>query len=402
MRKSVSVAKRSLLVLSPIALAVTMVASAAPPASDQAVSSALKQAMQRDLGLSPAQLSQYLQVERQAAVQETVLARQQGRHFAGSWIERKPDGHHRLVVATTAIGPQNGSADVEIRQVRHALASLDASKKQLDTLLEQGAKTPVGVYGWYVDLPSNSVVVNVAPDAESSGIDFIARSGADSDTVRFEVMEEAPTLRMAVQGGMGYLRRVGSSLYACSVGFSVTRSGAPGYATAGHCGDQGEITYYEPSQWTVGVRLGTFAASNFPASGSSGPDYAWVRLDSGHTASPVVYGYGSGNVTVRGSTEAAVGSAVCRSGRTTGWRCGTIEARGVTVNYVSGERILNLTRTTACSGGGDSGGSFITGPGQAQGVLSGGSGSCGSSSARSFFQPLRPILQAYGLSLVTG
>ena len=402
MSKSGSLAKRSLLVLSPIAFAVAMVASASPPAADEALSPTLKRAMQRDLGLSPVQLSQYLKVERQAALQAPLLARQQGRTFAGSWIERGADGRHRLVVGTTSIRPQGGQADIEIRQVRHTLAALDASKQQLDALLEHGAKTPAGVYGWYVDLPSNSVVVSIAPDAQTAGIDFVANSGADAGTVRFESMDEAPTLRMAVQGGMGYLRRAGSSLYACSVGFSVTSGSARGYATAGHCGTQGEITYYEPSQWTVGVRLGSFAASRFPAPGSSGPDYAWVRLDAGHTASPVVYGYGSGNVTVRGSTEAGVGSAVCRSGRTTGWRCGTVEARGVTVTYVTGETILNLTRTTACSGGGDSGGSFITGPGQAQGVLSGGSGNCGSSSARSFFQPLRPILQAYGLSLATG
>jgi streptogrisin C len=100
-----------------------------------------------------------------------------------------------------------------------------------------------------------------------------------------------------------------------------------------------------------------------------------------------------------------VGAAVCRSGRTSHWRCGTILGKGKTVSYSSGETILNLTRTTACSEGGDSGGSFITTPGQAQGVLSGGSGSCKgkqpNSRTRSFFQPLLPILSAYNLSLRT-
>ena len=77
----------------------------------------------------------------------------------------------------------------------------------------------------------------------------------------------------------------------------------------------------------------------------------------------------------------------------------------MTVSYSTGETILNLTRTTACSEGGDSGGSFITGPGQAQGVLSGGSGSCKghlpNNRTRSFFQPVGPILSAYGLTLTT-
>lgn len=108
-------------------------------------------------------------------------------------------------------------------------------------------------------------------------------------------------------------------------------------------------------------------------------------------------------MTVRGSTVGGVGTAICRSGRTSGWRCGTVEALGQTVSYSSGETILNLTRTTACSEGGDSGGSFITGPGQAQGVLSGGSGSCKGKlpnrRTRSYFQPLLPILSAYNLTL---
>lgn len=409
MRKFVSIAKRSLLAISPLALAAAMVANAAPP-TDPVLAPALKKAMQRDLGLSPAQLSQYLKVERLAALQETKLAREQGRNFGGSWIERNASGEYRLVMATTSIQPQRAQAGVEIRQVRHSLASLNASKDQLDTLLARGAHAPRGVYTWSVDLPSNSVTIGIAPGAQKAAIDFVARSGADAQTVRFETMDEAPTLRMAVQGGMGYLRDPGDGyLYACSVGFPVTQGSVAGYATAGHCGDAGEIVYYEPSQWTLGVKLGSFAASSFPASGQSGPDYAWVKLDSVHTASPTVFGYGNGNVTVTGNSAAGVGAAICRSGRTSGWRCGAIEAKNVTVTYQTGETIQNLTRTTACSEGGDSGGSFITGPGQAQGVLSGGSGSCPkgngkkpSKNARSFFQPINPILQAYNLTLRTG
>ncbi len=397
---------RPLRALSPVALALAFSLSSPAMAAD-ALHPALKAAMQRDLGLSSAQLAQYLKVERRAALQEPQLARAQGRHFAGSWIERKADGSFQLVVASTSIAPQKAPAGVEIRHVRHSFAALNASKAQLDKVLAYGGKAPKGVYGWYVDVPGNSVVVSVGKGRQKAGIDFVAVSGADADTVRFETAEEQPSLRMDVLGGYGILRNPGDGyLYACSVGFSVTQNGAPGFATAGHCGDAGEVTYYEPSQWTLGVRLGTYAASDFPNPGQSGPDHAWVRLDAGHVARPVVEGYTSADVTVRGSTEAAIGAAVCRSGRTTQWRCGEIRAKNVTVNYVSGETILNLTQTTACSEGGDSGGSFITGAGQAQGVLSGGSGSCkgrGGKPGRgnSYFQPLNPILQTYNLNLVT-
>ncbi len=402
MRKFASWARRGLLILSPLPLFAAMTASAAGPSDN--LPAAVRAALQRDLGLSQAQLAQYLKVERLANVQEKQLATAQGRNFAGSWIERKADGSFRVVVATTSLRPQKAAGDVEIRNARRSLAELDASKAQLDAVLARPGRVPAGVYGWYVDLPGNSLVVSVGKGHEQAGIDFVAASGADAAAVRVEVAEEQPSLRVDLKGGHGYLRNPGDGyLYACSIGFPVTQGG---YVTAGHCGDAGEVVYYEPSQWTLGPSIGSFVASSFPAPGQTGNDYAWVRTTAGHTLLPSVYGYGSGDVTVRGGTEAPVGAAICRSGRTSGWRCGTIEAKNQTVNYSSGETILNLTRTTACSEGGDSGGSYITGAGQAQGVLSGGSGSCKgkqpNNRTRSFYQPLLPILQSYNLTLLTG
>ena len=189
----------------------------------------------------------------------------------------------------------------------------------------------------------------------------------------------------------------------------MTKGSTPAYVSAGHCGTKGEPVYFEGSagtgpQWTIGPKIGTFSESSFPQPGQTGNDWSYTTVVSGNTSPATVYGWGKGDATVHGGTEATVvGTAVCRSGRTSGWQCGKIEARGVTVNYSTGETILNLTRTTACSEGGDSGGSFITTPGQAQGVLSGGSGSCKGKhpNSRSFFQPLGPILTTYGLTLTT-
>jgi streptogrisin C len=407
MQKFASWAKRGLFVLSPLPLFVAMAASAAP--SDQ-MSAAVRAAMQRDLGLSSAQLAQYLKVERLATLQEKQLAKAQGSNFAGSWIERKPNGSFQLVVATTSSRPQTSAGGVEFRTVRHNLAELDASKAQLDTMLAQGAKVPKGVYGWYVDLQSNSVVISVGRGQQQAGINYVAASGVDAQNVRF-VTEAAPTLRGTLKGGLGYLRNPGDGyLYACSIGFNVNQGSTPGYVSAGHCGDAGEPVYFEGAsgtgpQWTLGPQIGTFYASNFPNPGQTGNDWSFVKTTSGNTLSPTVYGWGKGDATVHGSTAVGVGAAICRSGRTSGWRCGTIEATGVTVTYSSGETIVNLTRTTACSEGGDSGGSFITGAGQAQGVLSGGSGDCKgkqpNNRTRSFFQPLLPILSAYNLTLLT-
>jgi streptogrisin C len=403
MRKYALRARHGLPAFSLVPLFVAMSAAAATGPSD--VSPAMRAAMQRDLGMTPAQVSQYLKVEDLATLQQKRLAQAQGAKFAGSWIERKADGSFQLVVATTAIGAQKVPAGVAVRNVRRTLAQLDDAKGQLDFLLTQGAKVPKGVYGWYVDLPSNTVVVAVGRGRQVAGIDFVAASGADAATVRFVVEDEAPTLRSTLKGGLGYLRDPGDGyLYACSIGFNVTHNGSPGFVSAGHCGDAGEPVYLEGSpQWTIGPQIGTFAASKFPNPGQTGNDYSWVSVSSGNTSPATVYGWGHGDATVHGSTSAAVGAAICRSGRTSGWQCGKIEAKNQTVSYSTGETILNLTRTTACSEGGDSGGSFITGPGQAQGVLSGGSGTCKGKhrSSRSYFQPLAPILSAYGLVLKT-
>jgi streptogrisin C len=102
---------------------------------------------------------------------------------------------------------------------------------------------------------------------------------------------------------------------------------------------------------------------------------------------------------------AAVGSSVCRSGSTTGWHCGTIQATNQTVNYGGGDIVRGLTRTNVCAEPGDSGGAYVSPNGatrvQAQGFTSGGSGNC-TSGGTTFFQPVNEALSRYGVSLVTG
>lgn len=356
---------------------------------------ALKAAMQRDLGLSEQQLGQYLKTERLAAQQSRAIAQAQGRDFAGSWIERGRDGQYRLVVASTGLSKRGARAGVDIRTVRHSAQTLDSAKSRLDGVLAQrGGRAPQGMYGWFVDVRSNSVTVDVAPGAMMQAIDFIALSGAETRTLRFRTVGDAPRPLATLQGGSEYVSTTSGGSYYCSVGFSVTRNGAKGFATAGHCGSAGDLASVVVRRSLS--RIGTFQASNFPNS-----DRAWVQVDNSHTMRPYVTSSG-GDVAVRGSAEAPIGAAVCRSGRTTGWKCGTIEAKNVTVNYGADGTVNGLTQVKVCAEGGDSGGSFITNDGQGQGVLSGGNYSCKGSQANlatSYFQPLNPLLQSYGLTL---
>jgi streptogrisin C len=141
---------------------------------------------------------------------------------------------------------------------------------------------------------------------------------------------------------------------------------------------------------------GTFRASKFGNSG--GNDYAVVDVNRNWIPRPVV-ATADGEVPVAGSQEAPVGAAVCRTGSTTGTRCGAITARDVTLN-VSGRTVTGFVVTDACAEPGDSGGSLLAGN-QAQGVLSGGSGSCRGGRALTVYQPINPVLAAERLTLVT-
>ena len=240
----------------------------------------------------------------------------------------------------------------------------------------QRASAPSSVPSWFVDVESNRVVVQNRGDAAAAAA-FVKKAGVKADTVVVQASAENPQPLIDVVGGNAYYI---DDQFRCSVGFSVPG----GFISAGHCGSPGSTTT-TPS--------GSFSGSSFP-----GNDYAYVRVNSGNALIGAVNNYSGGRVAVKGSSEAAIGSSICRSGSTTGWNCGTIQARNSTVNYAEGS-VSGLIRTNACAEGGDSGGSAVSGT-QAQGVTSGGSGNC-TSGGTTYFQPVNEILSAYGLSLIT-
>jgi streptogrisin C len=261
--------------------------------------------------------------------------------------------------------------------VKHSESKLDAIKAGLD---KAATKAPAAtVPGWYVDVKTNTVVVQ-ALGSTAAAKSFIKASGVDAALVKVVTTTERPKLLYDVRGGDAYYIGGGR----CSVGFSVNG----GFVTAGHCGTTGSAT-----TGFNRIAQGTFQGSSFP-----GNDYAWVSVNSNWTPQPWVNNGSGGNVIVAGSTVAAIGASICRSGSTTGWHCGTVGAYNQTVNYAEGS-VSGLTRTNACAEPGDSGGSWMSGQ-QAQGVTSGGSGNC-TSGGTTYFQPVNEILTAYGKQLVT-
>ncbi|MDI3386212.1 alpha-lytic protease prodomain-containing protein [Streptomyces sp. B-S-A8] len=359
--------------------------SAAPSAADtlqvDRTSPAVLDAMSRDLGLTRAQAADRLVNEAEAGATSGRLRAALGGDFAGAWVSGADSG--RLTVATTdpadvrTITAQGAQAEV----VRHTLSGLDAAKASLDKAARTTDTRDAPV--WYVDVRSNSVVVEAL--SEQAGEKLLAAAGVDTAMARVDATTQRPRALYDLRGGDAYYMN-GSGR--CSVGFPITRNGQQGFATAGHCGRPGTTTsgYNRVAQ-------GTFQASTFP-----GRDMAWVAANSQWTSTPYVKGRGGVNVQVTGSTQQPVGASICRSGSTTGWHCGTIQQHNTSVTYPEGT-ISGVTRTSVCAEPGDSGGSYISGS-QAQGVTSGGSGNC-SSGGTTFHQPINPLLQTYGLTLKT-
>lgn len=349
-------------------------------ADAEPASPGLLRAMQRDLGLSKERAEARLAAERTAIDIEPKARKAAGSAYGGSWFDAKSE---RLTVAVTPDAAPATLREVRatgatVRTVAHSARDLDAAKARIDRL-----PAPSGVSSWHVDPVANTVVVNVVRDQRSDNDvrGFVSRARA-AGPVTVETVTAAPqTFAAGTVGGDPYY----TGNVRCSIGFSVHG----GFVTAGHCGGQGASV----RGWD-GSHIGTFQGSSFP-----GNDYAWVSVGSGWWTVPVVLGWGTvPDRLVRGSAEAPVGSSICRSGSTTRWHCGAVLAKNETVNYSQGA-VHQMTKTSVCAEGGDSGGSFISGD-QAQGVTSGGWGNC-SSGGETWYQPVNEILGRYGLTLHT-
>ncbi len=347
------------------------------PATTSAVASAAPVQFSAANRLTDQQLRQRLTLVPKAAKTEHDLRARLGDAFGGLWIAGDP--------AVVQVGVTNQAAEDVARaagavpvRVRRSEAALNVIKTALDRKVAQAPRSAVG---WFVDLPSNSVVVQALPSTAAAALDFARSAVADATAIRVVEVAEAPRLLADIRGGDAYY--TGNVM--CSMGFSIGQAGfdGGGYVTAGHCTNM--LGAY--------ANNGQFQRRSFP-----GDDRAFVRTNPGWISRPWVDTYNGGNATLAGSQEAPVGSAVCRSGATSGWHCGTILAKNQTVTYSDGSTVYGLTQTNACAEPGDSGGPFITGD-QAQGVTSGGSGNCSGGSPITFFEPINPILSAWGLSL---
>lgn len=317
---------------------------------------------------------------------ESSLSDRLGGAFGSSWFDATTG---KLTVGTTDASTIDAirAAGAVPRVVKHSAAALDSAVTKLDSSL---LSRPLSVTEWYVDAATNSVVVSVLGN-DPAATAWAATAGS---AVRIQQTTAAPKPLWNLVGGQALYLPGGGR---CSIGFNARNSSGTRFViTAGHCvSSTGTFS-------GVGGTIGPGYARVFPSQ-----DRGLVRVSSSSAVSTAtVSRYSSGGtVIVGGASAAPVGATVCRSGSTTGWRCGSILARNSTVCYSQG-CVYGLIRTNVCAEPGDSGGSLVTSGGsgarvQAQGMTSGGSGNC-SSGGITYFEPVTRALSGWGLTLYTG
>lgn len=365
--------------------AVLPIVYGAPTQAASSVHPQILEAMKRDLGLDAEQATARVERDLHATNVIEQVRSSVGDSFAGAWIDE--DVLH-IGVTDQALADEVTAAGATPIVMTNSLSKLEKAKAELDKVfigqantMESTSETSSGIASYFIDVAANRLVIEALAESHANAEGLASQVGLTASDFEVRTVEMMPTTMATVQGGDAYYINRRSR---CSVGFSVTT----GFVTAGHCGSSGAS-----ATTGSGEALGTFAGSVFPGRA----DMGWVRTVSGTVLRGYINGYGQGNLPVSGSSEAAVGASVCRSGSTTQVHCGTIRAKGATVNYPQGS-VSGLTQTTVCAEPGDSGGSFYSGS-QAQGVTSGGSGNC-RSGGTTYFQPVNEILQTYGLTLV--
>ncbi|MFG2621259.1 putative Ig domain-containing protein [Streptomyces sp. NPDC048507] len=378
-------------------------APSAPSTAATTTPQDVQDALRRDLGLSAAQVRDRIARETEAARAATAVRAAVGDRIAGLWFDAS-DG--RLHAAVT------GSADSAEAAAVRAAGAVPHRARAPRARLEEAAGTVgrwasgvPGVVSWGPDARADGIEVTVDPSRSTAATTAfrarLASAAGLADLVRVVESRDVPRQ----QGGsvIGGEKWIPGSESPCSIGFPVTRTsgGGKAFLTAGHCTNDAD----QPAYGKDGSRVGTSNRGGAGSVNAREGDMGIVDVDqAAWSLAPTVAGWGKGDVTVTGSAEAVVGTAVCHSGQTTGLQCGEVTKVNQSVDY--GNVVIDgLSYSSACSAGGDSGGSYVTASGgKAVGLHSGGgSATCSSGSGEKFtiFQPVNEALTRFGASLVT-
>jgi Alpha-lytic protease prodomain len=347
-----------------------LAATAVPASGQDLLNPDMVPAMQRDLGLTHDQALSRLQSEDVANKVTEGLSAALGDAFGGATYNAATGKAHVETTNAALVGKIR-EAGAEAQVVRFSARQLESTV----SVLNAGEKAaPAAITGWGVDSATNRVTLSVLQGQRGAADAFLAKSGVDKSSVTVVETSAQPSVYANIRGGDPYY--IGGSAR-CSVGFSTTT----GFLSAGHCA---ALTGAGALTGSNGASLGSWGRYSFPTN-----DYSAVRTNSNWTPLAQM----NNGTAVRGSSNAATGTSVCKAGSTTGWTCGTIGAKNQTVRYSEGT-VYGMTATNVRSAAGDSGGGFIAGN-SAQGLLSGGNTSV------TYFFPIGAALSGTGTTLKT-
>ena len=286
--------------------------------------------------------------------------------FGGLWIEHEPD--FRVVALFTEAEEGRGLLSeaalgdlaplVEVRPARYTRAELRAQLEETDLRL-QGA-------GARADLSVNTrknrlEVLTTDPTALLSAL--AAKDGGLPEAALVVEVGSLFKPNMDLRGGRPVTRL--NPFSGCTSGFAVQSSqGELGITTAGHCENN---LLYQDEFSALTLRLEAYSGHH---------DVQWHR----GTCHDTILNQIDDGIGIRGIARTvsrsaqAVGTFVCKHGRTTGRTCGTIDGKSVKPSYVpSGKGTFICVRNggAVVSDDGDSGGPWHVGD-QAYGVHSGG------------------------------
>lgn len=286
------------------------------------------------------------------------------------------------------------SAAEYLAQAEAAIASLDSVRAIEDAGIE--------VVDFEMD--GTELVVYVGDEASAEAVEGTGaravigeREEVDTSGIELEFKDD-------IRGGQPYIYEdvVPDDFYRCSIAFAGydVSSGEQQAITAGHClGDSASprwtITATRPNVFpnVPAVLLGSVVPGSYAL--GNGYDHGLIDPVAGRNLVPEVLRWGNGAnpplsnppLVVRDAVEPVAGSPICRSGSTTGWRCGTILEVDAWVD-VEGDFVSGIW-ASVCLLSGDSGGAALVGT-AAVGINSAGNvgATCASSNDRALFSQL--------------
>ncbi|WP_306365198.1 S1 family peptidase [Nocardia sp. CC227C] len=369
--------------------------AAAPALADEAVSPRitadqlppeLAQAIQRDLGMTPAE---YL--DRSARAQELRdyardFRTERPKEYAGAWLGQ--DG--KPVVAVTSVDAAKTAADAGY-QTRLAPVSADNLEFAMGQLNSWIAELPMdlssAINSVAIDFLNSQLVLSVANTPVGhllnlptliANIKVILSPGSGGP------VERRP------MGGDTYISAPTSlgdtslqSVDVCSFGFNATDAGGNALnITAGHCNpnfgkadQQADVYLPNVRDLAASPQVGTFVSSQL--GGRSSLDYSVIKLNDAAVRNgmdqPSVRGSNGTTLTITGVADPIVGAPVCKSGQSSTFTCGFVVADRVETQLYTAEgdsKIIRGFASSACTLGGDSGGAIVSGT-LALGITSG-------------------------------